>query len=263
MLTVLHGSDLHFGKPHLPKVASAFRELVGEVDPGVIVLAGDFTQRAKAREYRQAREYIDAMPDVPVIVTPGNHDIPLYRAVERLFAPFRNYRAHIAAQLDGFTRVAGAVFVSLCSAEPHRAVVNGRLREGQLAFAARIFQESSPEDVRILVTHHPLVHPPDGGSDHILPGSEALLERFREMGVELILSGHLHRSYVVKSSGGEIAHVHSGTAMSSRGRMAEKGRNSVNVLEIGDHEITVTPHWFEEDRQRFVPRDPTSIVRPE
>ncbi len=261
MLTVLQGSDLHFGKPHLPRVASAFGELVGEVDPGVIVLAGDFTQRAKVREYRQAREYIDALPDVPVIVTPGNHDIPLYRAHERLFAPFRNYRAHIESELDGFARVEGAVFVSLCSAEPHRALVNGRLGDEQLEFAARILHESSPKDVRILVTHHPLVRPPDGGADHIVPGSNALLESFREMGVELILSGHLHRSYVVQSCGGEITHVHSGTAMSNRGRMAEKERNSVNVLAIGAHEVVVTPHWFEEDENRFVPRDPTSLGR--
>ena len=88
-----------------------------------------------------------------------------------------------------------------------------------------------------------------------------LLDSFREMGVELILSGHLHRSYVVESCGGDIAHVHSGTAMSNRGRMAEKGRNSLNVLEIAAHEIVVTPHWFEDDQDRFVARAPTSIAR--
>ncbi len=261
MLTILQGSDVHFGKPHLPRVAVAFHELARQAEPDVIVLAGDFTQRAKVREYRQARESIDALPDVPVIVTPGNHDIPLYRLHERLFAPLRNYRTHISSDLDSVTRVKGAVFVALCSAEPYRAVVNGRLGGEQLAFAARIFQECSPEDLCILVTHHPLVRPPDGGSDHILPGSGVLLDRFREMGVELILAGHLHRGYVVKSSGGDIVHVHSGTAMSNRGRMAEKGRNSLNVLEIGVHEIVVTPHWFEEDQDRFVARPPTKIVR--
>ncbi len=261
MLTIVQGSDVHFGKPHLPRVAAAFRDLVRGAEPDVIVLAGDLTQRAKVREYRQAREYIDALPDVPVIVTPGNHDIPLYRVLERLFSPLRNYRTYITADLDSSTRIDGAVFVSVCSAEPHRAIVNGRLRERQLAFAARIFQECPPEDVRILVTHHPLARPPDGGSDHILPGSADLLERFREMGVELILSGHLHRGYVVQSCGGAIAHIHSGTAMSNRGRMAEKGRNSLNVLEIGADEIVVTPHWFEKDQDRFVARDAISIAR--
>ncbi len=273
MLTILQGSDLHFGKHHLPHVAAAFDEAIQDVSPDVIVIAGDFTQRAKSREYRQARAWLDALPDVPVVVTPGNHDIPLYRVHERLFAPLRNYRTHISSDLDGSTRVDGAVIVALCSAEPHRAIVNGRLRGRQVAFAARIFQECSPEDVRILVTHHPLARPPDGGADHILPESGAFLESFREMGVELILSGHLHRSYAVTSAGGgaamnaageahgDVAIVHSGTAMSNRGRMAEKGRNSLNVLKIGAHEIVVTPHWFEDEQDRFVARTPVTITR--
>ena len=261
MLTILQGSDLHFGKPYLPRVAAAFHEAVQQAEPDVIVLAGDFTQRAKVGEYWQARECLDALPDVPVIVTPGNHDIPLYRVHERLLNPLRNYRTYISSDLDSVTRVEGAVFVALCSAEPHRAIVNGRLRGRQLAFAARIFQECSPEDVRILVTHHPLARPPDGGSDHILPGSGALLDSFRGMGVELILSGHLHRSYVVNDAQGGVAIVHSGTATSNRGRMAERGRNSLNVLRVGAHEIVVTPYWFEADPDRFVPRPPTSVPR--
>ncbi len=261
MLTILQGSDLHFGKPHLARVAAGFHEAVLRAEPDVIVLAGDFTQRAKVREYRQARECLDTLPDVPVVVTPGNHDVPLYRVHERIMNPLRNYRRYISSDVDSVTRVEGAVFVALCSAEPHRAIVNGRLRGRQLEFAARIFQECAPEDVRILVTHHALARPPDGGSDGILPGSGALLDSFREMGVELILSGHLHRGYVVRSSGGGSVIVHSGTATSDRGRMAERGRNSLNVLKIGAHEIVVTPHWFEEEQDRFVARAPTSILR--
>ena len=40
MLRVLHGSDVHFGKPHRPSVATAFLEMVRTVGPDVIVLAG-------------------------------------------------------------------------------------------------------------------------------------------------------------------------------------------------------------------------------
>ena len=108
MLKVLHGSDVHFGKPHRPSVATAFLEMVGTVAPDVIVLAGDFTQRAKVREYEQARTFLRQVQDVPVVVTPGNHDIPLYRVLERLFAPFRNYRAFISEELDTVTRVGGS-----------------------------------------------------------------------------------------------------------------------------------------------------------
>ncbi len=271
MLTVLHGSDVHFGKPHQPNVAAGFLKLVERVSPDVIVLAGDLTQRAKVREYEQARTLLRQLQDVPVVVTPGNHDIPLYRVHERIFAPFRNYRAFISEELDTVTRVDGAVLVGLNSAEPYRGLVNGRIGDRQLQFLARIFQETFDADVRIVVTHHALAPPPDGGSDRTIPGSGAILDRFRELGVDLVLSGHFHRGFVTRSSEvrpdhrghGDIAIVHSGTATSSRGREAEKGENSVNVLKIGTEGIEVIPHWFEKDASGFVPRELVKIRRGE
>ena len=271
MLTVLHGSDVHFGKPHRPNVATGFLELARRVAPDVIVLAGDLTQRATVREYEQARAYLSGFKDVPVVVTPGNHDIPLYRVHERLFAPFRNYREFISQELDTATRVGGTVLVALNSADPHRGLVNGRIGERQLRFLARIFHELSGADVRIVVTHHALAPPPDGGSDAVIPRNESLLDRFRELGVDLILSGHLHRGFVTSSSEvrpdhqdrGDIVIVHSGTAASSRGRRAEKGKNSVNVLKISQEKIEVISHWFEQNRSAFVAREPTLIQRSE
>ena len=269
MLTVLHGSDVHFGKPHRPSVATAFLEMVRSVAPDVMVLAGDLTQRAKKREYQQVRAFLGQVQDVPVVVTPGNHDIPLFRVFERLFAPFRNYRLFISEKLDTVTRVGGAVLVALNSAEPHRGLVNGRIEDRQLRFLARIFQETFDADIRIVVTHHALAPPPDGGSGATLPGSGALLDRFRELGVDLVLSGHLHRGFVTCSSEvrpdhrgqGDIAIVHSETAASSRGRAAEKGENSVNVLKVGRGKIEVIPHWFEKDKSGFVAREPITIRR--
>jgi 3',5'-cyclic AMP phosphodiesterase CpdA len=239
------------------------------VAPDVIVLAGDFTQRAKVREYDQARAFVRQFGDVPVVVTPGNHDIPLYRVHERLFAPFRNYRAFISEEMDSVTRVGGAVFVALNSGDPHRSIINGRIGDHQLRFLARALEETFDADVRILVTHHALAPPADGGGDATIPGSATLLDRFRELGVDLVLSGHLHRGFVTRSSvvrpehrdHGDIAIVHSGTAASSRGREAEKGENSVNVLRVGSQEIEVIPHWFEGDGAGFVGRDPISIRR--
>ena len=269
MLTVLHGSDVHFGRPHRPHVAAALLEMARRVAPDVVVLAGDFTQRAKVREFEQARTYLQQFQGVPVVVTPGNHDIPLYRIPERLFAPFRNYPAFISEEIDTVTRVGGAVFVALNSVDPHRSIVNGRIVDHQLQFLARIFQETFDADVRIVVMHHALAPPPDGGADRAIPGNGALLDRFRELGVDLVLSGHLHRGFVNRSSevrvehrnDGDIAIVHSGTATSSRGRRAEKGENSVNVLKIGPQEIEVIPHWFENDAAAFVAREPITIQR--
>ena len=45
------------------------------------------------------------------------------------------------------------------------------------------------------------------------------------------------------------------------GRMAEKGKNSLNVLQISSYDIVVTPHWFEDDPGCFVARSSTTIAR--
>ena len=60
MITLVHASDVHFGKAHLPHVAEAFLRCVHDVDPQVIVVSGDLTQRAKVDEYRAAADFIDA-----------------------------------------------------------------------------------------------------------------------------------------------------------------------------------------------------------
>ena len=268
MLKILHGSDFHFGSPHLPQVTLGFKRLVNDINPNVIVLSGDFTQRAKVEEYRQARSFLDSLPNIPTIVTPGNHDIPLYRLSQRLFNPFRNYQEFISQNLDTVTRTDGAIFVALNSADPYRSIINGRIGPNQLEFAADAFRGSSSEDIKVLVMHHPLVQSPDEGKHDILPGSTFLLESFNDMGVELILSGHVHRAFVSyleanideQKISEAMLIVHSGTTASNRGRVYEKRRNTLNVLELGNSDFKVNTYWYEAGEGAFLARG-TNVFR--
>ena len=91
-------------------------------------------------------------------------------------------------------------------------------------------------------------------------GVPAALDVFGELGVELVLGGHLHRAYSVGSLDvapdpqhtQPILLVASGTTTSGRGRAAERGKNSLNVIQIDDGSIRVTPHIRGEDG-RFAP----------
>ena len=112
MLTIAHGSDLHFGKPFNVEASEAFLRSLDALDLDLLVLSGDFTQRAKVREYQEAREFLESLPDVTTVVTPGNHDVPLYRIWERLFFPLRNYRRYISTELDTITRIPGRASAS-------------------------------------------------------------------------------------------------------------------------------------------------------
>ncbi|MFC1791890.1 metallophosphoesterase family protein [Gemmatimonadota bacterium] len=245
MLTILHGSDLHFGKHFDPEAARAFRQAVDAQAPDLLVLSGDFTQRAKVREYREARAFLDDLPALPLVMTPGNHDVPLYRFWERVLAPRKNYLAFISPELDTVLRIPGATVVALDSTAPLRAIVNGRLLDRQLQFAARAFREGPEADLKVLVTHHNLAPAPDQGPVQFLPGYQECLRAFAEMGVELILGGHLHRAFSASSldwvdGGEELVMAYSGTTASGRGRARERGKNSFNVIRVNPHLLEVT-----------------------
>jgi 3',5'-cyclic AMP phosphodiesterase CpdA len=261
MVTILHASDIHFGDPYNPVVGEAFQASARSVRADLIVVSGDFTQRAKVHEYEAARQWLDRLPDLPVVVTPGNHDVPLYRVFERIFQPYRNYRRWIADELDAVVRIPGATVVSLNSTAPLRAVVNGRIDAQQLAYAARVFQDADPADTRILVAHHHFAPAPDYEGDTAMPGAREVLDALNQMKVELILGGHLHRAYIGNSldvyPGKDRDHgiviVQSGTTTSRRGRAREQARNSFNVVRVAADHLEITHFMYFEDLGRFAP----------
>ncbi len=79
--------------------------------------------------------------------------------------------------------------------------------------------------------------------------------------MDLILGGHLHRSYIGNSldvypssdrtSG--IVIVHSGTTTSRRGRAREREKNSFNRIEISADRIHVQQYMYFSDLGEFAP----------
>ena len=261
MVTILHASDVHFGKPYNASVGEAFQVAAQAIKADLIVVSGDLTQRAKVQEFRAARAWLDRLPEVPLVTTPGNHDVPLYRVLERVTAPYRNYREYISERLDSVTRIPGVVLVSLNSTAPLRAIVNGRIDRRQIEFAARAFREANPSDTRVIVAHHHFVPAPDYEHDSAMPRAPEVLDALNEMQVELILGGHLHRSYIGNSlemcPGADREHgiviVQSGTTASHRGRARERGKNSFNVVRVAPGRLEITQFMYSSELGRFAP----------
>ena len=267
-MTILHASDLHFGRPHRPAAAEALLRLARAVRPDAIVVSGDLTQRAKVREYRAARAFLARLEPTPVVVTAGNHDVPLYRAWERLLAPYGNYRTYISPRLDTVLDIAGAGdppgirFVALNSSSPRRAIVNGRLTGRQLDFAAGAFAGIPGIWKRVLVVHHNLVDTGDDDPIPPLPRAPRILQKAAEWRVDLILAGHIHRTRLAwshdesaRSPRRGVPVVVAGTASSTRGRGRETGRNSVNVLNVRRSGIEVAVYLYSERASRFQRHD--------
>ncbi len=261
MITLVHASDLHFGRPYRPEAGEAFLEAAHAVGPDLVVVSGDLTQRAKPREYERARAFLERLPNVPQVVTPGNHDVPLYRILERAFTPFRNWKHYISPHLDTVTRIDGLVIVALNSAAPRRAIVNGRIDGDQLEFAQRAFDDAPADDARILVAHHHLAPAPDYEGDTFLPRAREILDACNRMGVEMILGGHLHRAYIGNSldvyPGQDQEHgivvVQSGTTTSHRGRARESAKNSFNVIRMAEDHLEISHYMYFEELASFAP----------
>lgn len=259
MPRILHVSDIHFGPPFLADRAAAVRDLAEVTKPDLLVASGDFTQRAKRHQFEAAAEYLTSF-DLPIVVTPGNHDVPLYRLWERILSPHALYREYVRDVLNEVYRIEGLTIVALDSTRPSRPT-NGKLRRGQLEFARRAFAAAPESDLRVVVTHHHLAPPPDLEHDRVMSGARRALRVFTDVGVDLVLAGHLHRAYIGDSLDffpGEkretgIVIVQCGTTTSSRGRGRERLKNSLNWIEAGREQILVRHYLWCDAERRFRP----------
>jgi 3',5'-cyclic AMP phosphodiesterase CpdA len=270
MLTILHISDLHFGPPYVGHVGESVLRAAREVPADLIVASGDFTQRATREQFAQARAFLDRLPDLPLVVVPGNHDVPLYRVFERIFSPYALYREYISDELDTVHRLDNAVIVALNSTAPLRAITNGRLSSRQLEFCARVFADVPAGISRIVVAHHHFAPAPDYEGGEVMPQAKRAIDCFSDLGVEMVLGGHLHRAYIGNSldvyPGRDREHgliiVQSGTTTSRRGRVREREKNSLNVIRVGEERVRITHYMYFDELLGFAPVSRHLFPRP-
>ncbi len=218
-VALAHLSDLHFGAEDPALVAGLLTELTG-LAPDLVVVSGDLTQRARRSQFRAARAFLDALP-APWLAVPGNHDIPGYDLVRRVLVPRARFRHFITREEAPLRVLAGARLLGLDST---RRRVTGRLSPRRLEALARL-SEGAPGDLRVLVTHHPLV-------ETQLAGTPAALEAAVGAHVDVALAGHTHlssRRRIERDPGLGLLLVNAGTATSMRRRKKEPS-NGFNVL---------------------------------
>jgi 3',5'-cyclic AMP phosphodiesterase CpdA len=270
MLTILHISDLHFGPPFVAHVGESVIRAAHELRADVIVASGDFTQRATREQYAEARAFLDRLPHMPVIVVPGNHDVPLYRVFERIFAPYELYREYISRELDTVHRLENAVIVALNSTAPLRAITNGRITTRQLEFCAEAFSDVPGGVARMVVAHHHFAPAPDYEGGEVMPKAKRAMDCFADLGVEMVMGGHLHRAYIGNSldlyPGRDREHgliiVQSGTTTSRRGRAREREKNSLNLIRVGDDRVRITHYMYFDELLGFAPVSRHLFPRP-
>ena len=256
MRQILHISDVHFGPPHRCVVSEGVLALIADRRPDLVVISGDLTQRAKPEQFDEARAFVDRI-EVPTLVVPGNHDVPMYRFWERLLDPFGAYRRHYASELEPTFEDDELVLVGVNTAF-HWTIKDGRVTRAGLRRLDELLSAAPSGKAKIVVAHHQLIPPPRFDTQRVLTNAHRMVELLTHHGVELVLSGHLHQSWIgtteayYPSGSRPVLLVHSGTSTSSRGRGSERRRNTCYWIRVQEDEIELSNLAWMEPPGRFV-----------
>ncbi|MBA2345869.1 MAG: metallophosphoesterase [Rubrobacter sp.] len=231
-MKIVQMSDVHVGSGLFREdLLEAAIEETNAMRPDLVAVAGDLTMEGHRWEFEAARGYFDRIECPNVVYAMGNHDARSvgYRHFEEFFG-MREGTATVPFE-EGEAKV-----VVLDSTKPD-------LDEGEVGREHYAWLDSEfrgwDRGPKILIIHHHILAVPGTGRDvNNLRDAGDVMAILREVGVDMVLSGHRHVPYVWSISGVRI--VHSGTVSSMRVRGVMPP--SYNVIEFKPDSISITLH---------------------
>jgi 3',5'-cyclic AMP phosphodiesterase CpdA len=257
--TIAHLSDLHFGRED-PRAVEAILADLAALAPSLVAVSGDLTQRARRAEFARARAFLARLA-APRIVVPGNHDVPLFDLPRRILAPLARFRLYVTADLAP-TWEDGEVLVVGVNTARSLTWKGGRVSLAQMEALRAAFCRGDPARLHVLVAHHPF-SPPEGRPREAVVGrAAAALSAISGCGLDLVLTGHLHREFTGDLAGHTLARsalaLHAGSAVSRRLRGEA---NSYNLVRVRGRCVEVELRVF--DGTAFAPARTSRFLRTE
>jgi 3',5'-cyclic AMP phosphodiesterase CpdA len=233
MRRIIHLSDVHFGTAN-GDVARLAIEKVNDLQPHVVVVSGDLTQRAKSKEFIAARQFLDQLP-TPQIVVPGNHDVPLYNLFARFFAPVDKFQKYITEDLTPTFIDEELAIVGVNTARS-MVVKGGRINMEQIEYIQSRLCTLNDNVLKVVVTHHPFDLPENSHHTDVVGRAETAMPMISSCGGDVFMAGHLHVAHIETTAkrykldnGRNALVIQAGTATSARIRGEA---NSFNLIEF-------------------------------
>lgn len=269
-VSIVHLSDPHFGGGADLDQIEAVEALVPDLEPEVIVVSGDLTQRARHGEFQRARAWVRELErTAPVYVLPGNHDVQWWW---RPFIPvagarkYEKYRQYFGPRLTPTLELPEAVLTGVLTSHGmawgsltpriRDIAVKGHLPKAEIERAKAVFAQATPGQVRLLVMHHNLLRGEHSERMGLARWRRAQ-ERVVEAGADLVLCGHDHQ---------EAAEVLDAVVVVAAGTLSGRsrgGRPSVfNRIVVEEDAVHVEFYRWEASAKVFRQSDRHQFARP-
>jgi 3',5'-cyclic AMP phosphodiesterase CpdA len=241
MRTILHLSDLHFGRLDAA-ILQPVRDAAIAIRPDLTVISGDVTQRARGWQFKEAARFIESLPGAKLTV-PGNHDVPLYNLPMRFGAPLWGFKSSIWRDPEPVYTDDELIVVGLNSARS-LTIKDGSLSNEQLVRLRHILRTSG-DRMRLVVCHHPFVVPPGSEHDRVANADHALVA-MAGCRVDAALTGHLHTSFTTCREIGS-GQGHWGMVLSQAGTISMRTRGeegAFNVIRLNKTQMSIDRHHW-------------------
>jgi 3',5'-cyclic AMP phosphodiesterase CpdA len=268
--TLVHLSDLHFGRPVDLAQIGAVERLVPSLRPDGVVVSGDVSQRGRHGEFQRGLAFLERMQETaPTLVVPGNHDVLWWRSPfgllgrRRLYAKYRTY---FGEDLTPVLRLPGVVVAGALSANGLAAgsmtwnqrdlTVKGHLPTSETDRLAALFAAEAPGTAKVVVLHHNVLRG-EISQRMGLAHWQSAQRRLGATGADAVLCGHDHQE-----GAGQLPN---GTVVSTAGTLTDRTRGQrpsvFNVVRIDEDAVHVA-HWrWDKAAGEFRPADSHAFAR--
>ncbi|MGE0441909.1 MAG: metallophosphoesterase, partial [Gemmatimonadales bacterium] len=261
MTTLVHLSDIHFGRDADLEQVAALEELVPSLKPTVVVISGDLTQRARHGEFQRALVFAQTLERAaPTFVVPGNHDVQWWATPLDLFGirrKYTKYRIYFGEVLSPSLELPGLRIEAALTSHGVSAgsmtwkfwrdtAVKGHLPEAEVARVAARFREAPPDEARVVVMHHNVLRGEISRRMGLARWRQAQV-RLAECGVDVILCGHDHQEAVATLGGRVVVSTASTHTSRTRGHRP----SAFNLVEISTETIAVRHNSWNRPARRF------------
>lgn len=247
MTSIIQFADIHFGVEDKAAMA-AVKDTIAALKPDVTLICGDITQNGKKDEFYAARDWIRTLSG-PKVITPGNHDTPMFGIIQRLFDPFGRYNRIIAPLSEPHYTDKNVCIMPINTSRGVQPKVDwslGVVDMDALEEKVKVMQATAPQTVKLFIAHHPFIYPPSSPLQKETEGGAQALARLSELNIDGVLTGHVHAPFMLdrQPDQTEILSIGAGTlSVRRRDRAA-----SFNHIEIDAEIIKVTEIFWDEGK---------------